>query len=88
MGSTKTRYLIRLDVADRPGVLATVAQTFSKHDVSIQTVRQTGRGDNAELVVMTHKATDSALAATVSNLSTLDAVKDVASVLRVEGMNS
>ena len=88
MGSTKTRYLIRLDVADRPGVLAAVAQTFSKHDVSIQTVRQTGRGDNAELVVMTHKATDSSLAATVADLSSLDAVKDIASVLRVEGMRA
>ena len=88
MGSTKTRYLIRLDVADRPGVLAAVAQTFSKHDVSIQTVRQTGRGDNAELVVMTHKATDSSLAATVADLSSLDAVKDIASVLRVEGMSA
>ncbi len=88
MGSTKTRYLIRLDVADRPGVLASVAQTFSKHDVSIQTVRQTGRGDNAELIVMTHKAADSALAATVADLSTLDAVKDIASVLRVEGMSA
>jgi homoserine dehydrogenase len=88
MGSTKTRYLIRLDVADRPGVLAAVAQTFSKHDVSIQTVRQTGRGDNAELIVMTHKAADSALAATVADLSTLDAVKDIASVLRVEGMSA
>jgi len=88
MGSTKTRYLIRLDVADRPGVLAAVAQTFSKHDVSIQTVRQTGRGDNAELIVMTHKAADSALAATVADLSKLDAVKDIASVLRVEGMSS
>ena len=87
MGSTKTRYLIRLEVADRPGVLAAVAQTFSKHDVSIQTVRQTGRGDNAELIVMTHKATDSALAATVSDLSSLDAVKDIASVIRVEGMS-
>jgi homoserine dehydrogenase len=87
MGSTKTRYLIRLDVADRPGVLAAVAQTFSKHDVSIQTVRQTGRGDNAELIVMTHKATDSALAGTVSDLSSLDAVKDIASVIRVEGMS-
>jgi homoserine dehydrogenase len=87
MGSTKTRYLIRLDVADRPGVLAAVAQTFSKHDVSIQTVRQTGRGDNAELIVMTHKATDSALASTVADLSTLDAVKDIASVIRVEGMS-
>ena len=88
MGSTKTRYLIRLDVADRPGVLAAVAQTFSKHDVSIQTVRQTGRGDNAELIVMTHKATDAALASTVSDLSSLDAVKDVASVIRVEGMSA
>ena len=88
MGSTKTRYLIRLEVADRPGVLAAVAQTFSKHDVSIQTVRQTGRRDNAELIVMTHKAADSALAATVADLSTLDAVKDIASVLRVEGMSA
>ena len=88
IGSIKTRYLIRLDVADRPGVLAAVAQTFSKHDVSIQTVRQTGRGDNAELIVMTHKATDSALASTVSDLSSLDAVKDVASVIRVEGMSA
>ena len=88
MGSTKTRYLIRLDVADRPGVLASVAQTFSKHDVSIQTVRQTGRGDNAELIVMTHKATDSALASTVADLSSLDAVKDIASVIRVEGMSA
>ncbi len=88
MGTTKTRYLIRLDVADRPGVLAAVAQTFSKHDVSIQTVRQTGRGDNAELIVMTHKATDAALAATVAELSSLDAVKDVASVIRVEGMSA
>jgi homoserine dehydrogenase len=88
IGSIKTRYLIRLDVADRPGVLAAVAQTFSKHDVSIQTVRQTGRGDNAELIVMTHKATDAALASTVSDLSSLDAVKDVASVIRVEGMSA
>jgi len=88
IGSIKTRYLIRLDVADRPGVLAAVAQTFAKHDVSIQTVRQTGRGDNAELIVMTHKATDSALASTVSDLSSLDAVKDVASVIRVEGMSA
>jgi len=88
MGSTRTRYLIRLEVADRSGVLAAVAQTFAKHEVSIQTVRQTGRGDNAELIVMTHKASDSALASTVADLSSLDAVKDIASVIRVEGMGA
>jgi hypothetical protein len=37
---------------------------------------------------MTHKAADSALAATVADLSSLDAVKDIASVLRVEGMSA
>jgi len=88
IGNTRTRYLIRLEVADRPGVLAAVAQTFAKHDVSIQTVRQTGRGENAELIVMTHKATDGALSETVAGLKVLDSVKDVASVIRVEGMSS
>ncbi len=88
MGSTRTQYLIRLDVADRPGVLASVAQTFSKHDVSIQTVRQTGLEDEAELIIMTHKASDAALAATVADLKSLDAVKRVASVIRVEGMST
>jgi homoserine dehydrogenase len=88
IGNTRTRYLIRLEVADRPGVLAAVAQTFAKQDVSIQTVRQTGRGENAELIVMTHKATDGALSETVAGLKALDSVKDVASVIRVEGMSS
>ena len=58
----------RLDVADKAGVLAQVAQAFAEHDVSIQTVRQEGRGDDAALVIVTHAATDAALAATVDEL--------------------
>ena len=80
-----TRYLIRLDVADKPGVLASVAQTFASHNVSIETVRQSGRGSSAELIVMTHTATDSSLAATVDALGKSDVVKNVESVIRVEG---
>jgi homoserine dehydrogenase len=85
IGQTKTKYLIRLNVADKPGVLESVAHVFAAHSVSIQTVRQTGAGDNAELIVMTHSSTESALSATVKDLSNLPAVTDVASVLRVEG---
>jgi homoserine dehydrogenase len=40
MGEVATRYHISLDVADRPGVLAQVAQVFAEHGVSIETVRQ------------------------------------------------
>ena len=85
MGETKTRYLIRLNVADKPGVLESVAHVFASQSVSIQTVRQTGAGDKAELIIMTHTSTESALSATVKELGRLPAVTDVASVLRVEG---
>ncbi|NBU93130.1 MAG: homoserine dehydrogenase [Actinobacteria bacterium] len=85
IGETKTRYLIRLNVADKPGVLESVAHVFASHQVSIQTVRQSGAGDKAELIVMTHISGESALSATVDDLSKLDSVTDVASVLRVEG---
>ncbi|MBX6371817.1 MAG: homoserine dehydrogenase [Acidothermus sp.] len=85
IGEAITRYHVNLDVADRAGVLAQVATVFARHDVSIQTVRQSGRGDDAQLAVLTHTAPDAALAATVADLRRLDAVRAVASVLRVEG---
>jgi homoserine dehydrogenase len=85
IGEVVTRYHVRLDVADRPGVLATVAGVFASHDVSIATVHQTGRGSEATLVIVTHGARDAALAATVEDLRALSIVRSVASVLRVEG---
>jgi homoserine dehydrogenase len=85
MGEVVTRYHISLDVADKAGVLASVATTFSNHDVSIRTVRQEGHGDDAALVVVTHTATDRALQAVVDELRDSDVVRDVASVMRVEG---
>ena len=90
MGLTVTRYHVSLDVADRPGVLAQVAQVFADHAVSIETVRQQLRpeadgGPRAQLVVVTHRASDAALSATVDALADLDVVEAVTSVMRVEG---
>ena len=85
IGQTNTKYLIRLNVADKSGVLAAIAQGFATENVSIQTVRQTGRGSDAELIVVTHNATEAALAATVKRLSQMDMVMSVDSVIRVEG---
>ncbi len=86
LGVSRTRYLIRMDVADVPGVLASVASTVAKNDVSIMTVRQEGRGADAELVVLTHVAREDALANTVKDLRNLDVVQKVVSVIRVEGV--
>ncbi len=46
-----TRYYVNLDVADRPGVLATIAQAFADNGVSIQLVRRNGHGDDAGIGV-------------------------------------
>ena len=82
--NVNSRYLIRLDVADKPGVLATVAQLFASNNVSIETVRQSGRGNSAELIVATHSAPESSLKKTVASLSKSDVVKSVESVLHIE----
>jgi homoserine dehydrogenase len=85
MGDTLTRYHVGIDVDDRPGVLAAVAELFADHGVSIQTVRQEGRDDDAQLVVVTHMARDADLAATVDGLRSMAIVRGVTSVMRVEG---
>ncbi|EWS99612.1 homoserine dehydrogenase [Intrasporangium oryzae NRRL B-24470] len=91
MGDAMTRYHISLDVEDRSGVLAQVASAFAAHDVSIETVRQqlvpgeAGQAARANLIIVTHTATDAALSSTVERLRTLDVVRGVNSVMRVEG---
>lgn len=85
IGDAKTSYYLNLRVADVPGVLAAISGEFAKHDVSIQAVRQDGIGEDADLVIRTHKATDAKLSATVDGLKNLAAVKEVVGVMRVEG---
>ncbi|MCB1295244.1 MAG: homoserine dehydrogenase [Gordonia sp.] len=80
-----TRYYVSMRVADRPGVLAQVAGEFSKRSVSISAVRQEGAGDDARLIVVTHRAPDRAQSETVAALEDMDAVIKVSSVLRMEG---
>ena len=93
--AVQTSYSIGLEVADQPGVLAKVAQIFAAHGVSIETMRQTihpaaeatgGTARYAELRIVTHRANESALAATVAQIRDLDVITSVTSVLRVEGV--
>ena len=83
--STKTKFLIRLEVADKAGVLASIATTFANHGVSIQTVNQSGRNSDAEVTIVTHLATEGELKSTVASLKAMDIVNNISSVIRVEG---
>jgi homoserine dehydrogenase len=80
-----TRFHVDLEVADRPGVLAQVAEAFAVHGVSIQAVHQSGAGNDARLVLVTHAARRAAIDATVADLRRLDAVRNVAGSMCVLG---
>ncbi len=92
MSAITTRYQITLVVEDRPGVLAGIAEIFRNHEVSVQTLVQSINDEPgnslpaATLVIGTHEASESSLAATVAELASSAVVKSVVSVLRVEGL--
>ena len=83
-----TRFQITLEVIDQPGVLASVAKQFADNDVSVETVAQSAGTDSdlALLTVMTHSASEAALERLVAELAKNSFVKQVSSVIRVEGV--
>jgi len=83
--TTSVQSYVLLDVVDAPGVLASVAAAFGEHAVSIRTVWQEGAGETAQLLLITHAAREGDVRATLADLRALDTVRDIASVIRVEG---
>ncbi len=92
MSSITTRYQITLEALDRPGVLAEIAEQFREHGVSVETLVQSAAWardstvPTATLVIGTHEASESSLAATVESLAASPVIESVVSVLRVEGL--
>ena len=76
-------WFLRLSVADEPGVLAEIAGTLGENSVSIESVIQEGRGDKAELVLITHEAPEKALETSLMQLTALSSVSKITSTLRV-----
>jgi len=91
IGEVVTRYYLRLFCADRPGVLARVADCFGAENVSIAEVVQGSGGpdrpddgDEAELVLVTHSVREASLRAVVRRLEAIPEVRRIANVIRVE----
>jgi homoserine dehydrogenase len=80
---TEFSFYLHLEVADRPGVLAQVAEILGMQDVSIKSVVQKGLGDEARLVMVMHPVLESKFRAAVDLLSRLDFVREAPRVIRV-----
>jgi homoserine dehydrogenase len=81
----ETKAFIRINVQDRPGVLASIASVLGRHNVSLESVLQKGKGKNCvPLIMVTHKAHEAAIRQAISEIEQLPDVVNVASCIRVE----
>lgn len=78
-----TKWYMRLEVVDEPGVLAQIADSFGKADVSIKSVWQEGKGSGATLLIVTHRAPERRQHAALDSLAGLEVVRNIAAVVRV-----
>jgi homoserine dehydrogenase len=86
MGETQSRYYIRTKVADKPGVLASIALVLGNKSVSLASVIQKdGEGCTAELVLITHLTKEENVQDALDDIKHLSCVKEIANVIRVEG---
>ncbi|MDH3730395.1 MAG: homoserine dehydrogenase [Acidimicrobiia bacterium] len=83
-GEVSSKWYLRLEVADLPGVLAQIASSFGEAEVSIKSVWQEGLGDEATLLLITHSAREAQQRQAVESLEGLAVVKRVAAAIRVE----
>ncbi len=76
-------FYLHLEVADRPGVLAQIAQLLGLQGASIKSVVQKGLGDNARLVMVVHPVLESRLQAACDLIGGLDFVRSPPRAIRV-----
>jgi homoserine dehydrogenase len=79
----ESAFFIKMNVADRAGVLAQIASVFGEHSVSIASMIQKGRGDEAELVLITHPTKEKHFFAAIDGAKGLSSCKSEPMTLRV-----
>jgi len=76
-------FYLHLAVADRPGVLASVAQVLGDKDVSVKSVVQRGTGEDARLVMVIHECLESRFSAALEAIDQLDVLRSPPRSIRV-----
>ena len=87
MSELETKYYLRLNIADRPGVLAQIATVLGDLQISIASVLQKEADEeaqSAEIVLMTHRAKEESVQGALQQLAKLGVVKEVGNMVRVE----
>jgi homoserine dehydrogenase len=79
----ESAFYLHLEVADRPGVLAQVAEILGMQGVSLESLVQKGIGEDARLAMVMHPVLESRFRAAVGLIGRLDFVRSTPRVIRV-----
>ncbi len=83
--SVVSKYYLRLEVEDRPGVLAKVSRVMGEQKISIETMLQKpGSGESASLLLATHACEERAMQEALEALFGLESVKERPVMIRME----
>ncbi|MDP9134262.1 MAG: homoserine dehydrogenase [Actinomycetota bacterium] len=79
----ESAFYIHLEVADRPGVLAQVAEILGMQGASVKSVLQQGLGDNARLIMVLHPLLESRFYAALRMIGQLGFMRSPPRAIRV-----
>jgi homoserine dehydrogenase len=76
-------FYLHLEVEDRPGVLAKIAEILGRNDVSVRSVVQRGRGDDATLIMVMHPVSEKRFGAALKRIAELRFLRSPPRSIRV-----
>lgn len=83
----ETSYYLRVRVMDKPGAMAVISSVLAKHNISINSMLQTGErneGKAADVIIVTHRTREADVQAALKEIATSDVAQDQPFILRVE----
>lgn len=84
IADVENKFFLRMQVVNRPGVLASIASVFGKHKVSIERVIQKGvEKEKAEIVIVTEKVKERYLQESLKELLEMPILEEISSKIRV-----
>ena len=86
----ETAYYLRMDVKDRPGVLAKIATVLSEGDINIESIIQKDQADDnapVPLIMLTRKVQEKKMNAAIDKIRTLDVLVNDVTRIRLETLD-
>ena len=84
LSSLRSSFYVRFLCLDVPGVIGKLGTRFGAHNVSIESIVQTGfKGDRAEIVVVTHDVSEADFESALAEIRGLDSIASIPSIVRV-----